>query len=223
MIFYAAANDYSLKPHIAVMRKTLEVELCESVSPPKSYPFTSLSISNSPQHFPLLTTGPMCKIFHEFHTSFLACLMVNSCQGALAAYTLTLQGRQELEKMERGHSTERADEPVANAVIDLTSFMKGDIDCHSALDHACELVRCSVAFLISEDESQSVSTFPVLTNEPYAADANPGEDWPIADSNREFSVQFAEMAEVERMRLDPHHSTCKIACERIAELALRLA
>jgi hypothetical protein len=35
-------------------------------------------------------------------------------------------------------------------------------------------------------------------------------------------VQFAEMAEEERMRFDPYHPTWKIAPERIAELAMRL-
>jgi hypothetical protein len=148
--------------------------------------------------------------------------MVNNREDVLAAYTLTLQGREELRQIERGYSTQGADEPVANAVIDLKSFMKGNGDFDSGLGHACELVRCSVAFLISESLSQSVSTFLVLTDEPYAADADSGEDWPIADSDGEYLVQFAEMVEEERIKLDPYHSACKIARERIAELALRL-
>jgi hypothetical protein len=39
--------------------------------------------------FPLITTSPMRKIFHEFHIRFLARLMVNNGEDAIAAYTLT--------------------------------------------------------------------------------------------------------------------------------------
>jgi hypothetical protein len=46
--------------------------------------------------FPLIRTNPTRKIFHEFHVQFLARLMVNNDEDAIAAYTLTLQERQEL-------------------------------------------------------------------------------------------------------------------------------
>jgi hypothetical protein len=114
--------------------------------------------------FPLITTSPMRKIFHEFHIRFLARLMVNNGEDAIAAYTLTRQGREELREMERGYSTQGADEPMPNALIDLKSLMKGAVDFDSAIDRACELVRCLVAFLISDDFPESTSTAPVPTD-----------------------------------------------------------
>jgi hypothetical protein len=116
---------------------------------------------------PLITTISMREIFHEFHIQFLARLMVNNGEAAIAADTRTLQGRQELLEMERGYSTHGAGEPMPNALIDLKLFMKGAVDFNSAIGRACESVRCSVAFLISDDFPESTSTASVLTDQPY--------------------------------------------------------
>jgi hypothetical protein len=71
--------------------------------------------------FPLITTSPMRKIFHEFQIRVLARLMVNNGEDVIAASTLTLQGQQELREMERGYSPQGADESMPNALIDLKS------------------------------------------------------------------------------------------------------
>jgi hypothetical protein len=97
---------------------------------------------------PLRPTDPMPKIFHDFHIRLFARLIINNCDDALAADTLTLQGRQKLRKLEKGYGTHGADAPVANWLIDLKPFMKRDFDFDSAIDHACELVWNSGAFLI---------------------------------------------------------------------------
>jgi hypothetical protein len=100
--------------------------------------------------------------------------------------------------------------------------MKGAVDFDSAIDHACELVRCSVGFLISDDFPESTSTSPLLTDRPYTADAEPDEDSSIADLYRKLLVHFNEIPEEERLGFDPYHSTWEISRNRIAELARRL-
>jgi hypothetical protein len=96
---------------------------------------------------PLLTTDTMGKIFHELHIRLLAHLMVSNHQARLAAHTITLQGGQKLQELERGCSTHGTDEPVANSLIDLKFFMKRDFDLDSAIDRPCELARNSGADL----------------------------------------------------------------------------
>jgi hypothetical protein len=62
--------------------------------------------------------------------------MANNHEGALAAHTLTLHRLRELES---GYSTHGADERVANSLIDLRFFMKGNFDFDSGIDHAPRL------------------------------------------------------------------------------------
>jgi hypothetical protein len=100
--------------------------------------------------------------------------------------------------------------------------MKGAVDFDSAIDRACELGPCSVAFLISDDFPESPSSAPVLTDQPYTIDVEPDEDWPIADLYRKLLVHFHEMPEEERLGFDPYLSTWEIRGNRIAELARRL-
>jgi hypothetical protein len=104
----------------------------------------------------------MQKIFHEFHIPLPVHLMVNSGKDALAAYTLTLQGRQELRELERGYSTPGA---VANSLIDLKFFVKGDVDFDRAIDHACELAGNSGALLMSEESPEPDSASPIPIDE----------------------------------------------------------
>jgi hypothetical protein len=99
----------------------------------------------------LLTTDPIRKIFDEFHIRLLARLMVNNRKDPLTAYTLTLYGSQERQELERANSTHGADEPVVNSLIDLKSFMKGDFDFESAIDHACEVTGNSGALLCQKN------------------------------------------------------------------------
>jgi hypothetical protein len=58
-------------------------------------------------------------------------------------------------------------------------------------------------------------------DELHAADADPGENCPIAEPYRGYLIQFAQTVEEERMRFDPYRSTWEIARGRIAELADR--
>jgi hypothetical protein len=111
---------------------------------------------------------------------------------------------------------------MPNTLIDLKPFRKEAVDSDSAVDRACELVRCSVALLISDDFPESTSTAPVLTDEPYTTDAEPDEDSPIADLYRKVLVHFNEMTEEERLGFDPYHSTWEIGRNRIAELTRSL-
>jgi hypothetical protein len=66
----------------------------------------------------------MPKVSHEFQIQFLARLMVNNHEDALAASAVTLQGQQKLRNFASRHSTHGTDEPEANSLTDLKSFMK---------------------------------------------------------------------------------------------------
>jgi hypothetical protein len=148
--------------------------------------------------------------------------MVNSRKDPLTAYTVTFYGSQEPRELERANSTHGADAPVVNSLIDLKSFMNGDFDFESAIDHACDVTGNSGALLMSEELPPPDSTSMIPTDEPYASDADAGENRPIAESYRWHVVQFAQMAEEERTRFDRYRSTWEIARGRIAELASRL-
>jgi hypothetical protein len=86
--------------------------------------FVSRTIHHTPHSISLANNRSDAQIFHEFHIQLIACLMVKNREDVLAAHILTLQGRQELRELERGYSTRRADEPVANSLIDLKSLTK---------------------------------------------------------------------------------------------------
>jgi hypothetical protein len=76
----------------------------------------------------------------------------------------------------------------------------------------------SRTFLISEEslDPDSMSTVPI--DEPYAANADPDANWPIAESYRQYLIQFAQITEEEQMSVGPVGSTWEIARGRIAKL-----
>jgi hypothetical protein len=95
--------------------------------------------------------------------------------------------------LEGGGSSHGADEPVANLLIDINSFVKRGFDFDSAIDHACELVGNPGAFLISEELTQRDPTSTIPTEDPYTLAADAGTNWPIAESYQGYLVQFARM------------------------------
>jgi hypothetical protein len=74
---------------------------------------------------PLTGAYPRRKNFHELHTRLLARCTVNDREWAVAACSLTLQGRWEIPELKKGDSRQERDEPTPSHSIDLKGFHEG--------------------------------------------------------------------------------------------------
>jgi hypothetical protein len=167
----------------------------------------------------LIRTDRMHHLFRELHIRFLARFMTNNHPDAVAAYSLTLQGRQELRVLERGYSTVGPDHlPIAPSP-DLKTFMKGGYSYDDAM---------ASAFAVAGN-SDSMFDHPfipgppwVTAQESYTPQVDEAEDQPVAQSYREYLSFFHEMADDQRMAVDQVNGIYQTARPRIIELAGRL-
>lgn len=172
--------------------------------------------------FPLLRTYPVRQIFHELYIRLLSRLMANNREEALAAYSLTLQGRQEIRELEKGYSTRDANEPTPDPCVELKSFMRGASDFDSAIQSAVAMGENSDPFLVADEASALDLTARISSDDSGRVDGNDDERASGTPAYATYLVQFAEMPDGERMAFDPYRRVYEMAHARIGDLAARL-
>jgi hypothetical protein len=71
---------------------------------------------------PLIGMRPMREIFHEIHVRLFSRFMINNREEAVAAYSLTMQGRWEIPEFEKGCRTQEPDELTPSPLTGLKSL-----------------------------------------------------------------------------------------------------
>jgi hypothetical protein len=164
----------------------------------------------------------MRQIFRELHIRLLARLMANNREDAIAAYSLTVQGRHELRQSEVGSSTQGANEIRTRSCLDLRSFMRGNHSYDDAMNVAFEMAGNSDSIFVPQDVPTQPPPPSMTASEAHAPEAGEGEEQPTAQSYRQHLIRFLEMPEDTRMGFDPFSGIYEAARARILELAGRL-
>jgi hypothetical protein len=163
-------------------------------------------------------------ILRDLHIRLLARLCVNNRAEVLAAHSLTLEGRDELRKMEVGYSTQGQGSGDGLRGVkenqDLKSFMKGDASFDDVMASIYQQIANSRPFIGAECAPSVFSQRVGGMKDMY------GHSLSDAQNYTGYLREFAEMTEDERFdvkRTDIYGKIYDIAQERILQLADRVA
>jgi hypothetical protein len=176
----------------------------------------------------MLCSSTARAIFRDMHIRLLARLMTNNLSESLAAYSLTLPGRDEIRKREKGGSTRGPETPPQGrfSVRPDTAILKAH--CHEEiLDD--EVITAVFQFavhsesMIGEDECASSAFVSHLgPSESYTPGENEYQEvWRIQTS-RQHLASFAIISEEQRLSFDPYQALHEHAERPISELAVKV-
>jgi hypothetical protein len=189
---------------------------------PHIIPVTRMLLTLLRESLELIRTDRMRDLFRELHVRFLARLMTNNHRDAIAAYSLTFEGRQKLRVLESGYSPERPHDLSAESCPDLKSCVKGHYAYDDAMASAFAVAGNSNSMFPPQDSFDPGPPPWWVAHESYAPQTDGGEDNQVAQSYRDYLVTFHDMPADERMAFEPFRAVYETARPRIVDFARSL-
>jgi hypothetical protein len=155
---------------------------------------------------------------------------MNHVPESLAAYSLSLPGRDELRKREEGYSTRASDispQVLLSAPPEsarLKTYCHGEVSYDKTIAVVFQVVVNSEPMIGEEECAPGAFTYDLTTTESYAAGEDEHQDTviPGIQTFNQHLANFAGMSAERRLAWDPYQFVYETAKRAISEFALKL-